>query len=755
MSKPQLNLSQSTPLGGTGSSTSGTPNTPSLDMSQSQQLGSSNINPSSNPSGPVHNDELQYGPNDSVGGVVKNVLKTPAMALEGVGEGVFSTLAGAGDLINKGAQYVHDKVVPQQLHDVVQGHRDQIHPIPQAATAKLHELAGDNNTPGSSSWANKTGYGGETLMEFMMGDETLKGLSTADKALAAGKALKVVEKSPKLIQALKIGAKSLAEQSARAGVVQGTQTLVRSGGDVDAAARATVEGAGTSGILGAGLGVAGNLASKLGEAGTTAGELAETAANAPDKQTVAQNIQGRLQNSKTALHEGYESGINDITNRLGDNKIEAQGNPIANKAKELLAKPNPEDHAFVQQAKEATGDHLDPKTKGLLQSLADGTQPLTEDEIEEAKQASKPSGLLDASGKPLKAETVEPEPKPAEPLSGHDLIQLRQQVRKLADGYEPGDVNARALRTLLWDNTTKSSAFDDTMDQIASKSSDPTAVGDYQALRNNYRSKINIYDDPVIKNLMEGKPDDAAKAFIGTKSASGLPTAGKTEFNVQNLKTVLGDDGFNHFRNQVFDNVLKTASDSNGFNPAKFVATWGKIADGTKSDLFGAGDPAVLPQNYVTAVTQDAKAASNMQKLTRAGLIAGPGAVATMMHPAVGGVSTVLAFIAGHEGAGGIAKGRDFLDYVANHPKTWATFRGIGRAAQSPTAAKVAQGIKTAGQAAVTLGNNTGNEQSPQSQVYQSIAPSLGGATQGSKVVEPADNRGAQEVTLPTVTPSQ
>lgn len=693
--QPQLDPNSFQPLNGAGASGSSQSAT-QLDPNSFQPLtqGGTPTGTISQNHGP---DSLDIHPDDNIGTkIAKGVNKVGA----GIGTGLLDTITGGMGLEDRIAKHL-----PNGVANTVLGSQEDRTKTEQFLQHKRDELSSQNSTdPGYGN----AGYGGESFLEFYLGEGALKGALSAEQVLNAGKALKIIESNPKMIAALKIGAKQLAAQSARAGAVQGAQTLVRTGGDVGEAAKAGLETAGTTaalgGVLGGAAGAVGQIASKAGEAAKAAGELADTAANAPDKQSIAENIQGQLHNSKTALHEGYESGIKDITNRLGNNSVPAQNSPISTRAKELLAKPNPEDHEWTQQAKELAGDHLDSKTKGLLQSLADGTKPLTEDEIAEAKEASKPSGLLDASGKPVKAEAVEPQAQPAAPLTGHDLIELRQSIRKAAAGYPIGDVNARALNSLLWDGSTHSSAIDDTMDQIAAKSGDLKAVSDYQALRNDYRSKINIYDNPVIKNMMEGKPDDAAKAFIATKSASGLPTGGKTEFNVDQLKTIIGDKGFTHFRDSVFDNLLKTASDEkSGFNPAKFVDSWSRISDGTKKELFGAHDPAVLPQNYVTSLVQDAKAASNFQKLTRAGLIGAVGAGAGTIAPVAGaGIGTVLAFIAGHEGAGGIAKGRDILDYVANHPRTWATFRKLGAVADSGAAGKVA---RTATQSGKAIGN--------------------------------------------------
>lgn len=604
-------------------------------------------------------DYFHTNPNDPW---YKQVGNTIGGAVEGVGEGVMSGVSGVA--------HIQDKV------DRALGG----HGIPTQALATMDNAAGNGATHGK---AQNVGYGGETLMEFMLGDEALKGVSLADKALNAGKTLKTVEKSPRLMEALKIGAKELAKRSAAAGAVQGAQTFVRTSGDVGQAAEAGLETAGVTGALGGVADAVGGAASRIGGAAKTAGELADTAASAPDTQTTKQNIQGQLENSKTQLHANYESKIQDFENRLQGSQVDPKTVPISRKAEEILQRPNPEDHSSVADLKEIRGEGLTPKVRGFLERTATGTRKLTDADIEAAETANKSKPIiLGADGRPIESPDAEPIPQDQEPHDAHSLIQWRQQARALAAEQEPGSVDAKALNRLLWDNSDHSSAFDDTFSQLARQSNDPNVVREYSDLRNDYRSKIGIYDTPVIKNLMEGKGNDAAKAFIGTNNASGLPNSGKSNFNVQQLHTILGDDGFNDFRRDVFDNMLQNASDDKtGFNPAKFISTWKRVDSGTRADFFGYGDPKVLPQSYVTSLVQDAKTAANLQKLTRAGLVLGAGAGAGTLSPVAGaGISTILGFIAaGGGGEGGIGKGREIIDYFANNPKAWAAFRGIGK----------------------------------------------------------------------------
>lgn len=639
---------------------------------------------------------------DKVNDVGDNLAK-------GFGKGVISTTTGIGHIIHNVGEYVHpglgETLVPQSGLNAEESYT---HP---------HGVAQD------------LGYGGESLTEFMLGDEALKGLSQADKLGSVAKWMKIAEGNPRLIRALQAGADITKLQgeltpeemqmvksspliakiigvlvpAARAGVVQGTQTLARSGGDLKQAVTSGLEGAATVGALHGATRVIGAAASKVGKVGRTAGELAETAASAPDKQTVAENIQGRLAQSESDLHTNYEDQTKDFQNRLDGAEIDPKTAPIATKAEDILQKPDPGDHSSVQQLKDIRGDKLDPKVREFLENTASGKQPITDEDIQTADEtnANKPK-LLGADGKPIESQDVEPEAQDQEPHDAHSLIQWRQQVRALASEYPPGDVNARALKRLLYDasdsNGAGGSAFDDTFSQLADKSGDPEVVDEYKALRDDYRNKISKYDDPIIKNLMEGKPDDAAKAFVGTKNASGLPTTGKTEFNTDTLRGLIGDDGVKHFGDEVFKSMMKDSSDHNGFNAAKFMDTWKRVSNGTKSGFFNVDDP----DSIVKKIATDAKSVANLQKLTRAGLLSVGGKLAAA-HPLGTGIATAIAFVAGHNGGGGIEKGRELLDYVANHPKMWSAYREAGKAADSTTANVVGKVISGAGKAVTTV----------------------------------------------------
>lgn len=668
-------------------------------------------------SSPADDPQGQFNVDNPSDGIGTKILKGVNAIGGGAGESLLHTVNSAGDLVG--------------LHSDVLKSREQ-------------ELANDNaNNP----LLRGGGYGFETLTEFMLGDEALKGLSTADQLLKVSQTMKILQNSPRLIAALKMGASagkaidtlSPAEQAIvrnspvltkligagmdalRAGAVQGGESFLNDdstlGDRVKTGASDALKTAGTAAVLGG----AGSLIGHAGETAAKVGNLNKATEGASSKEQVAADLATRIGQSEQALHQNYENGINDLSGRLKGAEIDAQDNSLSDKAKELLQKPTPEDHPTLVAADKAAGAKLDKQTVELLQQIADGTQPLTPEEEEAAEEAAKaakqkPSGLVGPDGKPVSS-GAEPEEKPLDPARPYnidDLVKIRQRIRQAATQYEPGDPNARVLKKLLYDNTDKSSAMDDTIESLAQQSGDDTATQDYRDLRANYRDKISAYDNNVIDKLREGKVDDAAKYFVGVnRTGSALPSGGEVRNNTADLQKVLGTQGLKNFGKQVFGTIMKDSTDKTGFNAAKFMDTMGRINDETKNGLFDFK----TANSGLRQIYRDAQSAANIQHLTRVGVLVPAATVAGGAFGHIGaGIGTILGLTVAE--GGGIAKGRELLDYVANHPAVWGTYRAAGRAISSPVAKVASAAVKN--QVASTSSPSTAARN-----VYNSVADSL------------------------------
>ena len=570
---------------------------------------------------------------------------------EGIGEGVLSTVAGASDIAH----------LPQQVRDF------------------LHNVAGTNEEQNGLETAGK---GGETIAEFILTDGALKTLPMVKRLEVAAKAMKTIQGSPKLANALRVGAKVLAVagiHGAEAGTVQAAQTAVRTGGDLKEAGKEGLEAAAIGGGLDVPLQGLGELAQKAGETATGVKNLANVAEGAKGKQEIVDELGARIKSAHAQMNADFEDAVksptnpNSIYNRLQGQEINAQDNPMAAKAKELLAEPVPEEHPAVKTAQLAAGVKLDKTTKDLLEQIANGTIP--EEKAAEPATA-KVLGFGEPAAKPTKSLAV---PKTAPPYTIENLINLRQAIRKASAEYETGDINARVLREL-------NDSVDDTIGKMAANSGDQTALQDYQAARAKYREKVNVFNDPVIKNIRDGKVDDAAKAFVGViRSGSALPSSGKVTYNLENLRRIIGDDGVHAFGKDVFNTMLKDSVEAKGanevaqggrFNPAKFTQTWERISDATKDQLFDIH----TAENGLNALAKDAAAGATLQHLTRLGVLGTIGVAAGSHFHLVGmglGASIGMTIAEG----GYMQRGRDLLNYIATNPAVWNAYEKAGKVA--------------------------------------------------------------------------
>lgn len=642
-------------------------------------------------------------PNDNV---LTHIGKGVAAVGAGVGKGVLDTLSGTAGLVGADS-------------------------LKQRFDEGRAELDKDN---AANPTLNNIGYGSETLAEFMLGDEALKGLSFADKLAAVSKTAKVLESSPRLINALKIGARTAARQ----GTIQAVQTGLRTDGSLADRAKAGLVTGTETGVVGGVLGGVGNLledtlssAAKAAKGVPKLQNIAATAKSSPD---VIQALSERIGASEDALHQTYENGINDLKTRLAGTEVDPTDNPMQAKAKELLVEPIPADHPAVAQAVKTANAGMDAKTKTLLETLANGNDPAAEaarDEelAEKAKEAAanKPSGLVDAQGKPLgspKPLDVEPEPIPARPYNIDDLIKLRQTIRQAANNYEPSDLNARTLRSLLWDAKANGgkggSAIDDTIAKLAEQSDDPSAVADYKNLRSNYRDHINDFQDPLIQKIRDGKLDDAASQYVGIKrTGSNLPPASKVVYNTDVLRNILGDDGLHQFGKEVFNTMLSNATTDGNVDYIKFINLWNKVNDQSKGSdgIFNLGDA----KNGLAQLAKDAQAAATLQRVAKLGLGAAGGVAAGYTGAVIPNALAIILGLTVADGRGVVA-GRQMLDSMANSPHLWQAALRAGKIAPAiPMAATAATGL--AGQAINSVNGN--NDPNLQRRVYQDGASGL------------------------------
>jgi hypothetical protein len=579
-------------------------------------------------------------------------------------KGLGDTTHGVGELLRKGGNLISTgSTEPEQggLGNAL---------IPKTGQEAFAQMNKPSNT---AQWV---GYGGETLTEFLLGDEALKGLSLADKLKQAGAVANILQKSPRLMRAIQMGADvskaeatlgpaereaiknspviarliGTAMDAIRQGTVQAAQTGVRTG-NAKQSAEEGGEMALTSGLMGGAAGVVGGTLEKAGKAAKTAETLQNTAKAAPTEPEITQTAKTAVDNVEKAMHDKFEAGIQDLKARLGDTQVPNTESPIAKKSAEILKPPEPAEHELVAAAKNATGERLDPTVKGLLKKAANSEQPWTV----------------------------------------NDLVDFRQSVRKLADSYEIGDPNARALRQIL-------PSVDDTLDKLAQGSGDAAAKQDYAALRKDYKDTVKYFQKPPAKDKAGQLAYNVAQTLQGgNKDAISdyLFKGGNTRAKAEAVQSLLGPEQTKELGKDIFGAMVKESAPTEGqraagqINPANLVQKWTKIDPAIRDIYFDktASDQAI------NELMKDAHSAANIQHLMRAtGAAAAGTAIPAFIHS---GLGTLLGLAVG-EGVGGFGKGRQLLDYVVTHPNTWKALGLAGRVSEaaSPAARAVGPAVK-------------------------------------------------------------
>lgn len=569
--------------------------------------------------------------------------------LKGAGIGAVSGMAHT----IQGIPVIGKKLVPEEGLQAMEGM------TPQSTAGKV---------------GHATGYGGETLTEFILGDEALQGLALSQRLGAAAKIAKTLEGSPKTLAALKIGAEALSS-----GVVAGTQEGLRTG-SIKEGLKAGATMAGTSAIIGGALApVKAALAAGAKTAETTRA-LATEGEQAIPKPEMANTVRDWLEQAKESMHNRFQAGIDHMKDAFGDETIEPKEAPMADTAKEILKKPTPAEHPFVSTGKEMVGEGLDPSVRTFIEQIAKGEVP--DEAATKAAQAGEegPKIVLTDAEPAVGEEAEAAKTKPAPPADINALIQIRQLAREKMAQYDYGDINARALRKLI--NGTKEGVggIDGTIDALAEKVDNPELSDYYKTLRSNYRDLVGHFESsPIINKLMEARPgravDDVEQALIsGTNQGAKL----------NSLKTVLDSVDPTHMKD-IADNVMRnwikdatTESGTIDFN--KFLKSWDK-AGKVRDELFSRSGSSVPIQSII----DDARTARNVQFASKVGLL-------TTVGGHFAGPLGVLVGLA--IGSGEKSAGKDLINYVVEHPKVWKMVTGASKMAESKPAAVAGKAAK-------------------------------------------------------------
>lgn len=591
--------------------------------------------------------------------------------LEDVGKGFLkgaqSTVVGLDDMANKVGNDIHPGLGDFLTTPMVGEHARQPGQTEAQASQQYRDL--EHQRAQTHNIAQNIGYGGETLTEFLLGDEALKGLSQSDKLGTVSKWMKIAEKSPRLIRALKTGADvekvgaeaglspeaiqfirsnptlskylTIGMNAARAGVTQGVQTTVRSGGDVKKGAEDAALTAGTGAVLGTVAHGAANVLRRGSKAANTVAAMNEVAANAPSGHEIENSLgntindafskeNGTLQNNlndatsqvgmfgegappqaqittaaqkaarigKQAVHDKYQAGLDHLVEMSGDHTIPYEGSPLHQAAQEL-SNYTPEEAGPLDEAFQVAQPGS-PRANALIDRLSNVGQDAGEED-----EAPSTSSIIDpTTNKPFET-PVEPaeEQAPAE-LTMQHLVARRQSLAKMIRNLGPND---RADRDIYGRLLT---GIDDTIGKLADSVKDgegdehytedeevvpadaskgvkgvdlpvlkSAARQHFDQMNSDYKNGIRPFQNRDVKNVLKGNLNDVAKSIMGGQTSVQ---------DIADVKQALGPENFQAVSRASLQNIVQSFMDQGGeLDYKKLFSKINKMDPNVRTAMFG------------------------------------------------------------------------------------------------------------------------------------------------------------------------
>lgn len=420
---------------------------------------------------------------------------------------------------------------------------------PKQGVDALESMSTPKTTP------EKVGVGAEGLLEFMAGDEALKGLTLAKRLGMATKLAEMAESHPFLSKLIQAGLSSL-----RYGTTSAGQTLLHGGTPTEALESGAATAA-TSGVLG-GIGEAGSAIKEgLGKnAGEEAGALAKSLSGGTEvaeQPEIVKGVQGALDKTEDAMHAKYDAGMKSISAAAKPVQVTVEGSPLQKVAKDLLG-PN------------GVPEEINDALKGVVPDKQK-IQPLLQEFAKDTQAGGKPD--LSPTGGPMGT------PKPPKAYSWDEMEAIRQKI-------------GQAVRDVPFDSPIKGdlirlrSGIDETMQQAAQKSGKPEVASQIKALRGEYANTINDLQNNGIKALRDKNPDAVAKILLGKQNSVE---------RAETLRGLIGKENMKPVEGGVFQNLMDQSIDpkTQELSPKTLAAKYGKIAPEVKKAIWGDRVPEI------------------------------------------------------------------------------------------------------------------------------------------------------------------
>jgi hypothetical protein len=552
------------------------------------------------PTAPLPGDASTINPEDTaLTKAGKIAMGVPA----GIGEGVFKTVAGVGNLVGLHSNF-------------------------------LNHLAGEDE---AASGSEKVGAGAETIGEFFLGDAALKGLSLGEKFLQVAPVLKAMENFPRAAQALRVGinvgkagltltdadrvaikaspvmARLVAAgyDALRAGVVQTAQTGIRT----DNAGEALTQGAGMAagaGLIGGALAPVGAMLAKGGEAAEKAGGLRNlvTGPAPTDAQLQGQfrqTVTGALAKPASEAQQALDAAQGKLANAESTARQAATGAPehaaITAQAqaatKAAYTKLGTDYAQAAEQAKGLIGgttvDYGGSPLHQAAQAIANegktAATPLDEAFAISRPGSAKANAMVDKLADTEGTTSLDEEGNPTQ-LTAQNVMDyaknLKERLRNT--GWVTDEQRAdRDVYHKLLDGTHE------TLAQLAQTSGNPQAMDVVQNMNSAYREGIGRFNNPDVKALLQGNVNDVFKRLTG---------GGTSVADINTAKAAIGDKAFGSLAEASLSRLAADSVDkaTGEFSYKNFFNKWNGIPADVRQAMFADSVRAGAIQDDIATV---------------------------------------------------------------------------------------------------------------------------------------------------------
>jgi hypothetical protein len=368
------------------------------------------------------------------------------------------------------------------------------------------------------------GKGGESVAEFVLGDEALKGLSLAEKAKHLETVAKILDKSPKIAKALELGANAL-----RQGTVGAGQTLLHGGTPGEALGTGAFVGGTGLALEGTAQGVKAlkTFITRGPEVEQMGRELVEGLTQGATPEQVARTVGKNIADAEEKMHSTFEAGFQKISAQGQSVPVPIAGSPLQQTAKDLLTDSGiPGSVAESLKGVIPDADKIEP----FLKQMSESKEVFSWDQMEATRQ------------------------------------KIGQTIRKL-----PWDSPIRPDLIKVRD------AIDTTFEKAATDAGNSNLSDQIKSLRGQYAQTKGLLEERAIETLRDKNPNAVADVLRGKQSVH----------NVNTLRRLIGPENMTAVEGSILDKMIQNASKNGQLQGRQLFRAFNDLGPDAKQAIWG------------------------------------------------------------------------------------------------------------------------------------------------------------------------